>query len=269
VAGTLTQARAALRDVVPRLVTLVRNVPDAHSAAVGTWTVGDVAAHLSHCFRTDTDAIAGRPVPEAVVTKAGIAEATAKLLAEDGERDPAVLADRIGTLANEFDDIASRSKSATVDWLQGTRLPPSAVACHLLEECLVHGHDIAKATGRQWLIRRHHALLAIDGFALPLIAALPPTAFVNQEKSGSVRACIELRVRGGRRTLMVLDGGSLILDAAGARAVDAHISADPQAFLLVFIGRQGIWKPLLEGKLAAWGRRPWKLARMFTAISPP
>ena len=266
---TMAQARAALRDVAPALVALVRSVPDANSASVGTWTAGDVAAHLSHVFRADTDALAGGPVPEAVVTKAGIAEATAKLLAQDGERDPAVLADRIGTLASEFDGVASRSHAATVDWLQGTRLPPSAVACHLLTECLVHGHDIATAAGRPWPIRRQHALLAIDDFALPLLAALPPTAWVDQEKAGSFRARIELRVRGGRRTLMVVDDGSLTLDAGCARDADVHISCDPAALMLVFIGRQGIWKPLLEGKLAAWGRRPWKLSRMLTVLSPP
>ena len=265
----LAQARAALLDVVPSLVALVRGVPDANSASVGTWTVGDVAAHLSHVFRADTDAIAGKPVPEAIVTKAGIAEATAKILAEDSERDPAVLADRISTLATEFDDVASRSRSVTLDWLQGTRLPPSAVACHLLNECLIHGHDIAKATGRSWTIQRHHALLAIEAFVLPLIAALPPTAFVNQEQAGSFRARIELRLRGGRRTVMVFDHGSLTLDTGRARDVDAHISADPPTFMLVFIGRLGIWKPLLEGKLTAWGRRPWKLTRMLTVTSPP
>ncbi|HEY3687164.1 MAG TPA: maleylpyruvate isomerase N-terminal domain-containing protein [Streptosporangiaceae bacterium] len=266
---TLAQARAALRDVVPDLAALVRSVPDAGSASVGTWTVGDVAAHLSHSFRADADAIAGRPIPEAVVTKAGIAEATAKLLAEDGERDPVVLADRIGTLADEFDDVASRSRSATVDWLQGIRLPPSAVACHLLNECLVHGHDIAMATGRPWPIQRHHARLAVEDGAFPLIAALPPAAFLNREKAGSFRARIELHLRGGRRTLMIFDSGSLTIGAAGARDVDAHISADPPALMLVLIGRQGIWKPLLEGKLAAWGRRPWKLTRMLTVMSPP
>jgi Mycothiol maleylpyruvate isomerase N-terminal domain len=266
---TLAQARAALRDVVPRLAALVRSIPDADSASVGTWTVGDVAAHLSHVFRFDTDAVAGRPVPHAMVTTAGMAEVNAKLLAEDRERDPAVLADRIGTLANEFDDVASRSRAATVGWLQGVRLPPSAVACHLLEECLIHGHDIARVTGRPWPIQRHHALLAVEGGALPLIAALPPTAFMNQEKGGSFRARFEVRLRGGGRTLLVFDGGSLTLDAASARDVDAHISADPPALMLVFIGRQGIWKPLLKGKLGAWGRRPWKLARMFTVISPP
>lgn len=266
---TLAQARAALRDVVPRLVTLVRSVPDPDSSAVGTWTVGDVAAHLAHVFRLDTDAVAGRPVPDATVTTVGMAEANAKMLARDDERDPSVLADRISTLAEEFDDIASRSQAATVEWLQGVRLPPSAVACHLLEECLIHGHDIARATGRPWPIQRHHALLAVEGGVLPLITALPPTALLNQEKAGSFQARFDLRLRGGGRTLLVFDRGSLTLDAGCARDVDAHLSADPAALMLVFIGRQAIAKPLLEGKLTAWGRRPWKLARMLTAISPP
>lgn len=266
---TLAQARAAFRDLVPSLVALVRSAPDANAASVGTWTVGDVAAHLSHVFRSDTDAIAGRPVPEATVTKAGIADATEKLLAEDGERDPALLADRISALANEFDDVASRSQSASVDWLQGIRLPPSAVACHLLSECLIHGHDIAEATGRPWRIQRHHALLALESGVFPLIAALPPSAFLNQEKAGSFRARVELRLRGGRGTVMAFDRGSLTLDSIDGCDVDAHISADPAVLMLVFIGRQGIWKPLVEGKLAAWGRRPWKLTRMLTIMSPP
>jgi hypothetical protein len=266
---TLARARVALREVVSGLVALMRSVPDANPVSVGTWTVGDVAAHLSHVFRFDTDAIAGRPVPEATVTAAGMAEVNAKMLAEDGERDPAVLADRIGTLAREFDDVAALSRAGTVDWLQGTRLPPSAVACHLLEECLIHGHDIARATGRPWSIQRHHALLAVEGAALPLVTALPPTAFVNQEKAASFRARFELRLRGGRRTAMVFDGGSLTLDTGRARDVDAHVSADPAALMLVFIGRQGIGKPILGGKLAAWGRRPWKLARMLAVIDPP
>lgn len=266
---TLAPVLSALRDVVPDLAALVRDIPDAGAASVGTWTVGEVAAHLTHSFRADTDAIAGRPVPEAVVTKAGIAEGTARLLAEDGERDPAVLADRIGALAREFDDVASRSRAAAVDWLQGLRMPPSAVAGHLLNECLVHGHDIATATGRPWPIRRRHALAALEGGVLPLIATLPPTAFMNPDTGGSFRARIELRLRGGGRTLMVFDRGSLTLDPRCAGGIDAHVSADPAALILVLIKRQGVGRPLLGGKLAAWGRRPWKVARMLTVLSPP
>ena len=69
--------------------------------------------------------------------------------------------------------------------------------------------------------------------------------------------------------MMVFDRGSLTLEAGRARDVDACIDADPAALMLVFIGRQGIAKPLLSGKLAAWGPRPWKLSGMLAAISAP
>ena len=299
----LTPVRTALREVVPGLVALVRNLGEADPVSVGTWTTSEVAAHLSHVFRFDIDAIAGNPVPDATVTAAGMAEVNAKLLADDGERDPAALADRLSALAAEFDEVASRSpadtaefdnvasraddnvasragtaefddvgsrsRADTVEWLQGLRLPPSVVAAHLLEECLIHGHDLASATGRPWPIQRDHALLAVEGGVLPLITALPPTAFVDQEKAGYFRARFEVRLRGGGRTTMVFDRGSLTLDENYSGAVDACLSADPAALMLVFIGRQNIGKPLLAGKLAAWGPRPWKLARLLTAISPP
>jgi putative sterol carrier protein len=267
--GTMDQARAALRELVPRLVTLIRGVRDASTPSIGTWTAGDVAAHLSHAFRLDIDALAERPLPAATVTAEGMAGFNAAKLAEDPERDPAALADRIGALADEFDEIAAGAHADTVGWLQGIRLPPSAVACHLIEECLTHGHDIAEATGQPWPIHRRHALLAVEGGALPLIAALPPDAFLDKEKARSFRAAIEMRLRGGGRKILVFDDGALTVADAGTHDVDARLHADPATLMLVFIGRQGIAKPILEGKLVAWGRRPWKLATMLTAISPP
>ncbi|MBO2450248.1 maleylpyruvate isomerase N-terminal domain-containing protein [Actinomadura barringtoniae] len=267
--ATLAQVRAALRDVVPRLADLLRNVPAADPIAIGAWTATDVAAHLTHVLQLDTDALAGKQLPEVTVTAPGMADLNAQLLAEDTERTPSLLADRLASLATEFDEMAARSQEATVDWLQGVRLPPSVVAGHVLEECLIHGDDIARATGLSWPIRRDHALLAVEGGALPLITALPPAAFLNEEKAGSFRARFDLRLRGGGRTLMVFDRGSLTLETGPANNIDAHLSADPWAMMQVFIGRQEIWKPVLAGKMSAWGRRPWKLAGMLKAISPP
>jgi hypothetical protein len=40
--------------------------------------------------------------------------------------------------------------------------------------------------------------------------------------------------------------------------VDCRISADPVAFLLVAYGRQAQWRPVLLGRMTAWGRRPWR-----------
>jgi hypothetical protein len=69
--------------------------------------------------------------------------------------------------------------------------------------------------------------------------------------------------------LLVFDDGSLALDAPGARDVDAYVSAGAPALMMMFIGRQGTAKLVLGGQIAAWGRRPWTLARILTAISPP
>lgn len=265
----LAEARAAVGEVVPPLARLVRNISDPNAPAVGTWSAGEVAAHLTHVLAGDGDAIAGRPLPSVSVTRADIAELTAQFLDDDPERDPTVLADRIEELGREFDAVAAASRAASVDWLGGAVLPPSAVACHLLEECLVHGHDIATATGQRWPIQRRHALLAIEGGALQIIAALPPSAFINQRKAGSFRARVEVRLRGGGRNRLVIEDGSQTIVPGGGRDVDAHISADPAAFLLVLMGRAARWKPLVTGKVAVWGRRPWKLVRMFDVLSGP
>ena len=64
----LGEARAALGEVVPALARLVRGIPDPQAAAVGTWTTGEVAAHLTHVLAGDADAIAGRPLPAVSVT---------------------------------------------------------------------------------------------------------------------------------------------------------------------------------------------------------
>lgn len=265
----MTAARVAVREVVPELVRLLRSLPDPQAMAVGTWRVTDVAAHLSHVFRVDTDALAERPIPRAEVTTAGIAVLTDSMLADDGERDPAVLADRIEALATDFDDVAERCGAEGVDWLGGARLAPSAVACHLLEECLVHGHDIASGAGRSWRIERRHALLVIEGAVLPLIAALPPTAWVRQDRDASFRARVELRLRGGGHTVLAFEDGRVTVQPRDGRDVDVRVSADPAALMLLFMGREGVLKPVIAGKALVWGRRPWKLLHVLGSISPP
>ena len=209
-------AREALREVAPRLAELVRSIPDPGATAIGTWTAAEVAAHISHAYRADINALTGQQLPEVTVTKPGMDTLTAGLLAEDTERDPAALADRIAALADEFDDAASRSGAEeTVGWLQGARLTPCTVACHLLEECLIHGLDLARVTGRPWPVPRDYGLLVVEGFAYRLTAALPPTAFVDQEKAANYRARLDIRLRGGGRTTFAFDGGSLTFEEIG------------------------------------------------------
>jgi len=47
-----------------------------------------------------------------------------------------------------------------------------------------------------------------------------------------------------------------VVSPAQGQPVDVTISADPAALLLTSYRRVPLWRPLLAGKLIAWGRRP-------------
>jgi hypothetical protein len=263
----LADARTAIAAITPSLVRLVRE--SAHDGpAVGHWKTSDVACHVCQVIEADTDALAGRPLPIAELTPASVAGLTDAYLAADPERDFGVLADRIETLLAEFLAVSATPVSEEVTWLGGIRIPASAVACHLLEELLVHGFDLASGNNRTWTIAPAHAALAIEGAAIPIVNAAGPTAFVNPKRARDFRARFDARLRGHQRFTLVFDDGFTIReDTSGP--VDAHVSADPVAMLLLLLGRIGPMRPMLGGKLAVWGRRPWRLRRMLTAMAPP
>jgi len=80
---TMDDARAALGEVVPDFVQLLRSIRDPNAAAVGSWRVGQVAAHVSHVCGVDADALRGRQLPTAPVSTATVAELTDAMLADD------------------------------------------------------------------------------------------------------------------------------------------------------------------------------------------
>ena len=65
------------------------------------------------------------------------------------------------------------------------------------------------------------------------------------------------RVLAGERKPHLTSGGCTVQPGVPG-PVDCHVGADPVAFLLVSYGRQPLWRPILDGKLTSWGRRPWK-----------
>ncbi|MFL6241176.1 MAG: hypothetical protein ACJ735_16970 [Actinomycetes bacterium] len=236
--------------------------------AVGTWGVAEVACHVSHVIQKDTDAVLGKPLPDIELSPAAVGVMTASLLDEDPERNVTVLADRIDAVGSAFVDLAADPPSEPISWIGGTQLPPSAVACHLLEEVLVHGFDLATAARRRWRLEPAHAALAIAGGAVPIIAA-SPQSWVRAGYDLRVRARVEFRLRRHERFVLVLDNGLRAeLPPSGPRA-DAYVSATPADLLLVMLGRQSQWRAAVRGKIAVWGRRPQALFTLLANVSPP
>jgi len=263
-------ARTALAEAASRVAGLVRTVRNPHAPALGQWNVTELAAHLSHAFDV-VPALARRQRDSPIGDLSELAGTNAGLVAEDPERDLGVLADRIEARATAFlSATASASAAEPCPWLvAGTTASMSVLTCHLLNEAVMHGYDIAKADRRPWKIDPIAAALIFEGFILPVFQLLDPRALVDQEKAAGVRVSYGVHLRGAGRFVFLFDDGALTVEAPSSKKVDCHVSAAPAAFLLVAWGRISQWRAIGTGQLLAWGRRPWMGVRMRGMLRNP
>ena len=265
---TFVNARSAIEEVLPRFTELLRTNKDVTATAIGHWTVPEVACHVSHVIDKDTDSLTGRPLPDVELSPAAVAVWTNSMLNDDPERDLIALADRIDALGATFLDMQEAPPTEAVTWAGGTLLPPYAVACHLLEELLVHGYDVAKAARTRWPIAPAHAALAITGAAVPIMSA-SPQSWVKPGYDPRVQARLEVRLRSHERFALALDNGLHVELPPERSRADAYLSADPAALLLVMLGRKSKRGALLRGEIIAWGPRPKALFAVMSNISSP
>jgi hypothetical protein len=275
----------ALREEVERTITLLRSIQDPGVPAVGRWNLGEVALHLSQAWQILT-CLARQdlsPVHALLPSTARVAGGSfirdmwelsdLMMLAvnNDPERDPRALADRIETQAKEyFSECVAADPDEPRAWMvEGTTVSQSTLTYHLLNETLVHTHDIARATGRPWQIMPAHAAMALGQFVIPTLGLLGPQAFVNSAKATGVRAVYDLRIRGGDSFHFIFEDGSLTIENPSIRKVDCHISAEPVALLLVVFARQSQWRAIATGKMMAWGRKPWLGVQLRGLIRNP
>ena len=255
----LSEALAAVEAAGSRATNLIQAIPDASVRAEGLdWTLGQVAAHLVANMRQHTDWVQGQGKVDYCVPDLG---------AENSRHMDAVPTRQQDELARLFSEgtgaflSAARAAdpSRVIPEVVGPDLSLADLACVLLGEIVVHGHDIARTIGRPWPIDPRAATLIIEG----TMAILPE--FVDREAAAKVRATYELRLRRGPRYVVAVKDGEMQVEPPGARAVDCRISADPVALLLVSYGRIGQWGPIGKGQMMAWGRKPW-LALKFTSL---
>lgn len=269
------KAEEALRAEVTRVLTLLRSLPQegVTAPAIGDWDMGDVTMHLSQAWvvvpglaRRDLSLVYDfLPGQAEVAGDSLIADlwdlgsVTSEGVRADPERNLTVLAGRIEERAQAFfRGCEGRSPDERQAWMvEGSDVELSTLTCHLLSETIIHGGDIARAAGRPWPMDPAHAVMAIQGFILPVIAQLDPRAMVDQEAAAGVRATYDIRLRGGGRAFFVFDGGAVRVEEPSGRRVDCHILAEPAAFLNVIWARQSQWKAIAKGQLLAWGRKPW------------
>jgi hypothetical protein len=263
-----TEARAALASVVPRLTGLIRSIRNPAAPAVGEWNAGDVAVHLAHAWEA-LPALASGALESPLQDPSELAGFTVSRVRDDTGRDLDATAERIEAAASAYlaTPIASNGPRP---WLfAGTALPASAFTCHLLNESLVHGRDIAHAEDRRWQIDPAHAGMAIMGFLIPAISAVDPRFPVDQQHAAGVRACFDIRMRRTGRFYIVFNDGAMAIEPPSERRVDWHISADPAALFLLLWSRTSPWPGTFTGRISGWGRKPWLAMRLPRMMRNP
>jgi uncharacterized protein (TIGR03083 family) len=238
----------------------MRQVTDPTPQAVGVWSIGETAAHVSgssdyflHAARGD-----GR------LERLDEVDATnARALAEDPERDPRRLADRLERGETVLVDFARQADGdPLVRPFAGVEVPLSTLLGIELGELLVHGFDIATAAGLNWPIDPAAARLTLQAY-WPLV---PYTLDTTQ--AHGVRLALELRIRGLQPVVVSIDNDQMTVHDPNGVRVDAHLAATPVAYLLLMWNRIPPWQPLLKGRLLIWGRRPWRAGELGRLTLP-
>jgi len=275
-------AQQALRKAVGRLTTMLRTIPASPTTVLGEWNPADVAMHLSQAWMV-VPGMARRDLSRVLEVLPGVAptpsgsllahigelgDLTRLGVASDPERGLGVLADRIDERAAEFFAAsAGAPPDEEVAWLvEGSTVSRRTLTCHLLNETIVHGYDIALAAGVPWTIERSHAAMVLVGFIIPVLQSLDSHAMVDQAKAAGLQVTYDVRLRGGARFDFVFDDGALQIVAPAGRRVDCHLSVDPVEMLLVGWGRRSQWPAIAKGQFVAWGRKPWLGPRFASLI---
>ncbi|HEX8770354.1 MAG TPA: maleylpyruvate isomerase family mycothiol-dependent enzyme [Acidimicrobiales bacterium] len=264
----LAEAQAAVKRGAARLSELVLAASHPERPALGDWNVGDVAVHVSHIFSVLTaTARGGGSIIDDVWD---LGTMTKVMVAGESDRDFKTIAERIDQGSAEFLSIVDTMSPDDVrGWIVGgVEAPASMLLCHVLNEILIHGHDIATAEHLPWPIERSDAALVIDGFLLPSLSGLGSPMVT--EGARSAVAVLDIRVRGGSSAIFRFDKGTFTIEPGPPSGrVDCHLSVDPEGFLMVAWNRKSQWGEIARGHLIAWGRKPWVALKLRGMLKNP
>ena len=248
----LGHTRDALAGATERVAELIASIPDPLALAPDSpWTVRDFAAHLVVAGSVFTDIAQGVPSPIKSVDPTYHKAECARRNADIAETDPGKLSRLFLDVMEGFLDATSDSPGDTPVIFHGQNpFTLVGLAGVLLGEELLHGYDIATAIGRPWPLEGADTQLVLAAYA-------PALGFIlNPETTRGLSAGFGIELRGiGEMTVRFTDG-AYGLEEAGAAPVDATISADPVAFLMVGAGRLSRYEAIALGLLSVGGDRP-------------
>jgi len=260
--------RHQIQAVAAEVAAMIRGLTDTGRVVPGSrWTVGEQAAHVALAQGLFAGFVSGaaeaNPFADASDAE-DFAAVNARLLGDHPERQALRLAGLIventeaflDAVARRSPDFKAASPVATMD--MDTYLSYSL--CHTL----MHGYSIARALGARSPLDAARVRLTV-----PFLKATM-AAFVDERATRTMRARVQLRLRGGGpRWTLLFNQGTLTIEDTPLGAVDCYLSGTPIAFFLVGLGLKSQWGPIATLRLTAWGRRPWLAFRVKGLLPTP
>lgn len=241
-------ASAAL-ERVGEFATQLRTVGDTSVRVPNLdWTVADLAQHVaslpSHFGRLQDDA-AGfvRPTDWAAFADERRAHIT--------ETDAAKLADFIDTELSTYVQLLTESERR---WLYGSEFDTTILMGLFLDELIIHGMDLAGATGADAPVFEEN-----EANAAAEAAVITTPLFIDPVKAAAQPDGVyHLKFRGGRHFTWTKTGNGLVTTEGKPAKADAHLNTDPAMFMLSSLGRVSQVRAALSGKMVSYGRKPWR-----------
>lgn len=247
----LALARRSLMTATERMAELLAAAPDSSMLAQRSeWSLREVAAHLITVAPMFADMANGIPGPAASLERAYVKEFSERRIADLSEADPVKLSRLLLDSVEAFlDTTIDRPGDDPVTFQAGLSHTLFGLVAIYLGEVLLHGYDVAAALGRPWPIDAGDAALVLAAYT-PLFAVQ-----ADPERSRGLTAAFGIDLRGaGAMTVRFTDGVFGIEPTGGP--VDATLSADPVAFLMVGSGRLSRYEAVALGAITVGGNGP-------------
>jgi putative sterol carrier protein len=247
----LALARRSVMSATERMADLLASAPDVNALAQRCeWSLREVAAHLITGAPMFTDMSNGIPGPATSLDKAYVKDFCERRIADVSETDPLKLSRLLLDGVEEFlDTTVDRPGDDPITFQAGLPHTLFGLVGVFLGEVLLHGYDIAAALSRPWPIDAGDAALVLAAYT-PLLAVWE----IDAERVKDLTAAIGIELRGAGEMTARFTDGSLAIEAAGG-PVDATLSADPVAYLMVGSGRLSRYEAVALGAVTVGGDR--------------
>ena len=260
----LEEARRSLATTGRRLADLVTSAPDLSRLAMGLeWNLQQVTAHMVTGTNWAAEFVKGNAQGIPTLDPAVIGPVLDQMIADFPESDPAKLARLLLDAEDALLEALATQPGDRPMLHAGVPFTMAQFASTMLGDQMLHGYEMAAAIGRPWPIDAHDAVLILDAH-LPLFGAM-----LHAERTAGLNRAIGIELRGGPDVTARFTDGAYSVEEGIAGDVDATMSVDPVAFLMIESGRLSRYEATALGLLTTGGDQPDLALGFFDLIVYP